>query len=165
MAHELGHVAGLDHEHQRTDARAHFHFDCSQIHGYAEVKAAIDEKQKDLGYRNGDTIERVCEDSEMAKRYEDEIPEFAIAAWMPMDRSDVNGPQPKSVKTDFDSVSSLFKKKKEIGSVTDMYLSSPSTPPDHDLQLLQPKRLQTSRRQKLRFPARCYPHPNRSLCS
>lgn len=112
MAHELGHVAGLDHEHQRTDARAHFHFDCSQIHGYAEVKAAIDEKQKDLGYRNGDTIERVCEDSEMAKRYEDEIPEFAIAAWMPMDRSDVNGPQPKSVKTDFDSVSSLFKKKK-----------------------------------------------------
>ncbi|KAF2429096.1 hypothetical protein EJ08DRAFT_698676 [Tothia fuscella] len=38
LAHELGHIMGLVHEHQRPDALSHIRFDCQALLGYAAAK-------------------------------------------------------------------------------------------------------------------------------
>lgn len=44
IAHELGHVFGLFHEHQRPDAADHLTFHCENLFGFATVKATIESK-------------------------------------------------------------------------------------------------------------------------
>ncbi|KAF2427124.1 hypothetical protein EJ08DRAFT_681096 [Tothia fuscella] len=46
VVHELGHVMGLHHEHQRHDAAAHVKFNCPEVRGYAEAKKIILEKRR-----------------------------------------------------------------------------------------------------------------------
>jgi hypothetical protein len=49
VAHELGHVFGMVHEHQRLDRDQHVHYDCSKLAGYAAAKqdlAKLDDPDK-----------------------------------------------------------------------------------------------------------------------
>ncbi|CAN9465216.1 unnamed protein product [Alternaria alternata] len=41
VAHELGHVLGLRHEHQRFDRDRDLYFDCSKLQGYTEARDTI----------------------------------------------------------------------------------------------------------------------------
>jgi hypothetical protein len=41
-AHEMGHVFGLEHEHQRWNRDQHVYFNCEGLAGYDRVKGEID---------------------------------------------------------------------------------------------------------------------------
>jgi hypothetical protein len=60
-AHEIGHVFGLLHEHQRPDRDFFIHFDCRNVQGYQQ---ALAQAQAD-GYTN----EQLCEQPGVALRY------------------------------------------------------------------------------------------------
>ncbi|KAF2654469.1 hypothetical protein K491DRAFT_717073 [Lophiostoma macrostomum CBS 122681] len=68
IAHELGHVLGLDHEHQRPDRNFNVYFNCEALAGYAEVKRLAN----DDGIEMGD----VCENHELWDKYKDRAPLF-----------------------------------------------------------------------------------------
>lgn len=42
IAHEMGHVLGLVHEHQHSDRDDYVHFDCTKILGYEQFKETYD---------------------------------------------------------------------------------------------------------------------------
>ncbi|KAF2419010.1 hypothetical protein EJ08DRAFT_738945 [Tothia fuscella] len=44
ITHELGHVLGLVHEHQRYDAHDHIIFNCQNVRGYEEAKALVNKE-------------------------------------------------------------------------------------------------------------------------
>jgi hypothetical protein len=56
-AHEMGHVFGLEHEHQRSDRDLHISFNCAGLEGYDRVKGEI-EDHPEWGF----TIEDACND-------------------------------------------------------------------------------------------------------
>lgn len=60
MMHELGHVMGLLHEHQRPDARSYLGYDCKNLVGY---KAAIDSavRNEKGGFGQGYTEDKILE--------------------------------------------------------------------------------------------------------
>ena len=108
MAHELGHVAGLRHEHQRPDAMDHITYDYTRFSDYNNVKATIDRKDHSHGFVAGDTILTACNDFNTARRYKHYFPGWGADNLMPLRGSDHRGLQPMSPKIDFDSVSWLF---------------------------------------------------------
>jgi hypothetical protein len=54
-AHELGHVMGFVHEHQRHDRDKYIRFNCEGLDGYAEAKKRLDKSDYPL------TMDEVCE--------------------------------------------------------------------------------------------------------
>ncbi|KAG9186329.1 hypothetical protein G6011_02885 [Alternaria panax] len=60
VAHELGHVLGLVHEHQRKDRDNFINFDCSKLLGYDEAKAEI-ESHSEWGI----SIDEVCKSNNL----------------------------------------------------------------------------------------------------
>jgi hypothetical protein len=56
VAHELGHVLGLRHEHQRFDRDRDLYFDCSKLQGYTEARDTI-AAHPEWGF----TINQACE--------------------------------------------------------------------------------------------------------
>ncbi|KAI4670566.1 uncharacterized protein J4E79_000849 [Alternaria viburni] len=63
VAHELGHLFGFWHEHQREDRNDYVHFDCSKLRGYAAAKAKVDAAKEH-------TMEQVCADYRLALQYD-----------------------------------------------------------------------------------------------
>ncbi|KAF2746964.1 hypothetical protein M011DRAFT_72460 [Sporormia fimetaria CBS 119925] len=66
VAHEIGHLFGLTHEHQRPDRDHYVKFMCHNLVGYEAVKREVENNPK----RNGDTIEKICEDCSVAWLYD-----------------------------------------------------------------------------------------------
>lgn len=62
LAHEFGHVIGLEHEHQRADRDQYVYFDCTGLIGYAEKAAEVQAVGKH-------TMEQVCSDPFIAREY------------------------------------------------------------------------------------------------
>ncbi|KAF2134724.1 hypothetical protein P153DRAFT_392045 [Dothidotthia symphoricarpi CBS 119687] len=55
LAHELGHIFGLWHEHQREDRDRYVHFECKNLNGYAEVAQRISDQKPSF------TMAEMCE--------------------------------------------------------------------------------------------------------
>ncbi|KAK5119469.1 hypothetical protein LTR85_007569 [Meristemomyces frigidus] len=72
MAHELGHIIGLQHEHQRRDAGQFVDFLCHNVAGYDQVLATIGTRS-DPAFTPGMTAEqrmaKVCSDYTLAGTY------------------------------------------------------------------------------------------------
>ncbi|EME79448.1 uncharacterized protein MYCFIDRAFT_79480 [Pseudocercospora fijiensis CIRAD86] len=69
IAHELGHVAGLDHEHQRPDAaKEGFRWSCGMLEDADSVHHRIADRDPEA-YEEGDTFEKACGDLAVARRY------------------------------------------------------------------------------------------------
>ncbi|KAF2648075.1 hypothetical protein K491DRAFT_722874 [Lophiostoma macrostomum CBS 122681] len=68
VAHELGHVFGLLHEHQRPDREHYIKYECRKLMGYAECERRTDRKH---------TMEEICKSSDLGYRYD-----FPLAAQM-----------------------------------------------------------------------------------
>jgi len=64
-----GHVFGLDHEHQRADARGYIDFKCENLADYDKVKAKVEAKGED-------TMKMVCIEGVLANKYG-----FSGASW------------------------------------------------------------------------------------
>ncbi|KAL5450418.1 hypothetical protein PMIN06_006555 [Paraphaeosphaeria minitans] len=68
IAHEIGHILGMTHEHQRWDRDEYVHFLCENIRGMKEV---ADSAWNMYGRTNGisreDVLELLCEDSGQAE--------------------------------------------------------------------------------------------------
>ncbi|KAF2875201.1 hypothetical protein BDV95DRAFT_603964 [Massariosphaeria phaeospora] len=64
MAHEIGHVFGLWHEHQRRDRNMWLHFDCSKLFGYDDAK-----KRVEADTANDYTMDQVCDDPQLCIHY------------------------------------------------------------------------------------------------
>ncbi|KAH6875114.1 hypothetical protein BKA58DRAFT_418724 [Alternaria rosae] len=56
VTHELGHVLGLEHEHQRDDRDQYIYYDCSKLEGYATAKWRVETDPRWKGI----SIEDVC---------------------------------------------------------------------------------------------------------
>ena len=118
MAHELGHIAGLRHEHQRPDAKDHIIVDYIHLPDGLNVYQAIQSKDRSHGYEDGDTITEAMNDPLVAKRYRKYYPGFPADQLMPLDEADHRGPQPMSPKIDFDSVRSLEQRRHILSTNT-----------------------------------------------
>jgi hypothetical protein len=57
-----GHVMGMIHEHQRSDASTYIDFECANLDDYDDVKKAVEAKGEDK-------IEDVCKDGRLAAKY------------------------------------------------------------------------------------------------
>ncbi|KAH6625712.1 hypothetical protein C7974DRAFT_206176 [Boeremia exigua] len=66
IAHELGHVFGMVHEHNRHDSDDYVHFECKSLPNYSETIALARVENK-LNY--ADAHEKLCNDREFADRY------------------------------------------------------------------------------------------------
>jgi hypothetical protein len=62
FAHELGHIFGLHHEHQRTDRGQYVHFACENIKGYDAAKALVESRAQH-------TMEQICKSATLSKLY------------------------------------------------------------------------------------------------
>ncbi|KAM0718962.1 hypothetical protein Q7P37_006034 [Cladosporium fusiforme] len=72
MTHELGHVIGLQHEHQRPDRNQHLIFNCKNLPGYkeAQAKALIDEQAYfEDSDDDQDRFRLMCNDDVIASDY------------------------------------------------------------------------------------------------
>lgn len=82
-AHEIGHVLGLLHEHQRPDAGEHMRINCPAVGGYEEAKKDI-EKVKDDEFADSDDaakrMEKICSSMELAAKYFTELNAFLPGA-------------------------------------------------------------------------------------
>ncbi|KXT15968.1 hypothetical protein AC579_1428 [Pseudocercospora musae] len=59
VAHEFGHVAGLDHEHQRPDAeRKGFWWNCNMLSDADSVRQRIVAREAEDAYEEGDTFQK-----------------------------------------------------------------------------------------------------------
>lgn len=65
LAHELGHVWGLWHEHQRETRDNFVHFECSNLDSYSELKERLQTHPIDPSH----TIDRVCKDANLGYLY------------------------------------------------------------------------------------------------
>ncbi|KAI5366385.1 Putative peptidase M12A, metallopeptidase, catalytic domain superfamily [Septoria linicola] len=59
MTHELGHAAGLEHEHARPDSKDHIIFECENLRNYDQVLKLVGAKR----------MKEICTDYEIAKQY------------------------------------------------------------------------------------------------
>jgi hypothetical protein len=71
--HRLGHVLGLEHEHQRTDQKAYLDYKCENVRNYDEVKKKVE--------KDGLTMKRVCEDPELCIKYDFAGRSFTEGIW------------------------------------------------------------------------------------
>lgn len=106
MAHELGHVIGLWHEHQRDDAPAKIMHLCNAFTDFENIVRAIERKDKSHGWEEGDTITKACFDFHVASRYQEHYPSFIATNFMPLAQRDHQGYHPMSAEIDMQSVSS-----------------------------------------------------------
>ncbi|KXS98904.1 hypothetical protein AC578_7470 [Pseudocercospora eumusae] len=98
IAHEFGHVAGLDHEHQRPDAeKKGFWWNCDMLKDAASVRQRIADREEGT-YEEGDTFERACREFDMAYRYG-----FSATAIMPKPAK-LLGAGVRSKELDWDSI-------------------------------------------------------------
>ncbi|KAJ4348233.1 uncharacterized protein N0V89_009605 [Didymosphaeria variabile] len=67
IAHEFGHVFGLEHEHAREDRDRYVFFDCTGLEGYPEAKARLQAEQQ--AGRTQDKMSQVCYFPDVAKKY------------------------------------------------------------------------------------------------
>ncbi|KAK4548911.1 hypothetical protein LTR36_008684 [Oleoguttula mirabilis] len=88
MAHEFGHVMGLNHEHQRYDAAEYVTYDCKVLKGYGAALGTIGAKTRDdtaftADMTSEERMARVCTDYTLAGKY------FEIAqSYMPYKNAD-----------------------------------------------------------------------------
>lgn len=72
-AHELGHVIGLHHEHQRAEAAQHVRIQCSAVVGYAQAWARLNQYPNNPRFRADesmvDRMRRVCTVLDLAAVY------------------------------------------------------------------------------------------------
>ncbi|KAE9965193.1 hypothetical protein EG328_009902 [Venturia inaequalis] len=71
VVHELGHILGLHHEHQRPQARNEIDFDYVQLSGYAEAMDQLDDYNEDHNHNQmGSTItmEELTNDAGLAEK-------------------------------------------------------------------------------------------------
>lgn len=61
IAHELGHVLGMGHEHQGNDRDRFAQFKCDKVQGYKLAKSAVE--------ANGEDPKKLCEDVRFAFNY------------------------------------------------------------------------------------------------
>ncbi|RDI80809.1 hypothetical protein Vi05172_g9255 [Venturia inaequalis] len=73
MTHELGHVLGLLHEHQRFDASNSIDYNCKAVNHYDEVERYLKDYPLKHPYRaNGNVnMDDVCQDYVIARMFED----------------------------------------------------------------------------------------------
>jgi len=65
VAHEMGHILGMVHEHQRLDRNWWIHWDCTKVYGYAAANARYArEAQEDWP-----SMEAICNSNWMGSRY------------------------------------------------------------------------------------------------
>ena len=101
--HELGHVLGFNHEHQRPDAANYMRFNCPALSGYEAAVRSV-ARAKDASFTDGDTVQQrmdqVCSSPTLAYTY------FPIAlAYIPGAQKHRNDPRiytPKSAGAQFD---------------------------------------------------------------
>jgi hypothetical protein len=65
VAHEMGHVLGMVHEHQREDRDDHVNFDCTKVAGYDDVKKTYDKNPS----KYAESMEEICASNWLADKY------------------------------------------------------------------------------------------------
>ncbi|KAK4548754.1 hypothetical protein LTR36_008527 [Oleoguttula mirabilis] len=91
MMHELGHVMGLAHEHQRPDRNDVLRFVCSNLDGYEAGVAAAEEDEEvlfDDDLEPADRINLICGDAMFARAYFNPALSFIRGTFMQTDTDD-----------------------------------------------------------------------------
>ncbi|PSN74024.1 hypothetical protein BS50DRAFT_615004 [Corynespora cassiicola Philippines] len=93
IAHEMGHLFGLGHEHQRPDRDRYVSFNCTKLPDYPSMEASL------ARLNDGVSMERLCEDSEISRRYE-----FSVGQYVKEDPLSVAYRHLWDMDFDFDSI-------------------------------------------------------------
>ncbi|KAF2676941.1 hypothetical protein K458DRAFT_396379 [Lentithecium fluviatile CBS 122367] len=102
VAHELGHIFGLQHEQQRLDRGRFVHFECKNLQRYDEVKKQVEEEHKKDP--NAPTMDKVCKDPLLSHRYGFAVNQFSTEPYYWSEKPDQPWTMTRSAAFDYNSL-------------------------------------------------------------